>query len=326
MDMNLLRNIVANGGTTAQKLLASGMDINCLRTNATLRQDEWKVLDAEIISEAQNRLVVVRDVLTRGLTLNLKNGLGTTILESENVGDMNAAQVSMNGVTKGSNDTVNYEVVGLPLPMIHKDYSIEIRKLNSSRNQGEALDATQAGLSARKVADIAEDMLLNGYSMTYGGYTIYGYTNYTNRNTVTLSVDWDASSKTGKQIVDDVLSCKQALIAAKFFGPFAMYVPTAYDTRLDEDYSDSKGSNTVRERILAIKGVESIEVADHMTANNVVMVQMTKDVVREVIGMPITNVEWSSEGGMIFNFKVMEIMVPQIRSDQSGNCGIAHLS
>jgi len=326
MDINLLKQMISQGATTAQKLLASGMDVNCLRTNAALRQDEWKVLDTAIITQAQNRLVVVKDVLSRGLTFNLANGLGTTILESENIGDMNAAQVSMDGVTRGQSDTVNYEVVGLPLPLIHKDYQIPIRKLNASRNRGEALDTTQAGLSSRKVADIAEDMLLNGYSMTYGGYVIYGYTNHPNRNTVTLSVDWDASAKTGKQIVDDILGMKQALIADKFFGPFALYVPTAYETRLDEDYSDAKGSNTVRERILAIKGIASVEVVDHMTANNVILVQMTEDVVREVIGLPLTNVEWESQGGMIFKFKVMEIMVPQIRADQAGNCGIAHLA
>ena len=55
-----------------------------------------------------------------------------------------------------------------------------------------------------------------------------------------------------------------------------------------------------------------------------VMVQMTTDVVREVVGMDITTVQWETKGGMQLNFKVMAILVPQLRADQNGNTGIVH--
>ena len=127
-------------------------------------------------------------------------------------------------------------------------------------------------------------------------------------------------------LVADVLAMKQGLIDDKFFGPFALYVPTAYDTVLDEDYSTLKGSNTIRERLMGIEGIESIKVADHLTANTVVLVQLDSDVVRIIEGLPMTNVEWQTNGNMIFHFKVMTISVPQIRSDQDGNTGLAVLS
>jgi len=56
------------------------------------------------------------------------------------------------------------------------------------------------------------------------------------------------------------------------------------------------------------------------------LVQMTSDTVRLVDGMPIQNVEWSSQGGMVHNYKVMTIRVPEIRSDDNGQCGIVRLS
>ena len=56
----------------------------------------------------------------------------------------------------------------------------------------------------------------------------------------------------------------------------------------------------------------------------VLMVQMTPDVARAVVGMDITTVQWESKGGMQVNFKVMGILVPQLREDFNGNCGIAH--
>ncbi len=59
-----------------------------------------------------------------------------------------------------------------------------------------------------------------------------------------------------------------------------------------------------------------------MTTANVALVQMTSDVVRVVTGMAPTTVQWDTDGGMTLNFKVMAIMVPQVRNDQAGNSGI----
>lgn len=321
MDHEFLNSLMKNGGTTAQKLLAANMDVSVLRTNATLRKDEWKEMDDAIIDEHQGRLVGVADLEMKGNTFTVANGLGKTILESENVDDLRDAQVSMDGVTTGQNETVNYEVVGIPLPFIHKDYQIPIRKLNASRNVGESLDTTQARLASRKVADTLEGMLFNGYSsFAFGGYTIYGYTDWPSKLDRAIGTDW--ATDTGANILTDVLAAKQLLINAKMYGPYAMYIPANFETKMDEDYSTAKGDNTIRDRILAVKGFESLKVADKLTSSKVVIVQMTQDVVRMVKGLPLTNVEWESKGGMIFNFKVMTIQVPELRTDQAGNAGV----
>ena len=323
MDINkqMWQEMVKKGFTTAQKLLQSGMNVNCLRTNATLRNDEWKIMDEAIIESAQIRLVGVADLRTRGLVYPIANGLGKTILQGENVSDMNDAEVSMDGVTAGKNDAVNFELVGLPLPLIHKEYQISIRKLAASRNMGEPLDTTQARLAARKVADMQENILFNGYSSyAFGGYTIYGYTDYPNKNNVTMGTSW--ASDTDANILTDVLAAKQASITDRFFGPWQWYLPTAFETNFDNDFSTAKGDLTIRERILKIIGMSGISIADKLSGTKAIQVQMTEDVVRMVEGLPITNVEWQSAGNMIFHFKVMTIAVPQIRDDQSGRCGV----
>ena len=63
-----------------------------------------------------------------------------------------------------------------------------------------------------------------------------------------------------------------------------------------------------------------------MAAANVLLVQTTSDVVRIVRGMGMQNVEWQTEGQFVNKYKVLTIQVPQIRSDQDGNCGIVHMS
>jgi len=321
MDLNSLKRLIAARATTAQRLAASDMSVNSLRTNALLRQDDWKALDKSVQDVAQKRYVGVADLLGRGQRLTIPNGLGKMILESENVSDMRDAELNMSGVTRGQNDTVNYEVVGVPLPLTHKDYELDIRRLTASRNSGTPLDSTQARLATKKVANYGEALLFNGSSsFAYADYVIYGYLDFPSINSRSMGTDW--ASDTGANILTDVLAAKQLSITAMHFGPWFMYLPTNFDTTMDQDYSTAKGSNTVGERILAVTGIEQLKVADVLTASNVVLVQMDSDVVRMVEGLPMTNVEWDQMGGMIQNMKIMTIMVPEIRADQDGNCGV----
>ena len=325
MDKELLENMIRAGFTTGQRLLATNMNPGSLRTNATLRKDEWLVLDTAIIEDAQDRLVGYQDLLSRGLTFGVVDGLGTMVLESENVNDMRDAELDMDAMTENEDDTVNFEIVGIPLPIISKSYRISIRKLHASRRRGESLDTTQARLSSRKVADKQESILFLGTSsFKYSGYTIYGYTDFPSRQTGSVTAAW--ASTTGANIVTDVLAMKQDAIDKKQYGPFVFYVPTDVETNLDNDYSSTKGTNTIRDRILAVTGVEDIKVADKLSTGNVLCVTMTRETVRAIEGLPLTNVEWEEKGGLATVMKVMTITVPQLRTDQSANSGIIHYS
>jgi hypothetical protein len=293
---------------------------------ATLQRDEWKQIDTAVLRAAQFRLRGVADLYSRGLVYRIPNGLGKMVLEYENLSELTGATMSMDGTVHGEKDRPQYDTGYLPLPITHKEFGFNARVLAASRNSGQPLDTTTAELAARVVSEKVEATLFNGASSyTYGNGVIYGYLDYPYRNTVTLGTTWDASAKTGAQIVDDVRAMKQASIDARHFGPWALYVPTAYETVLDDDFK-SESDKTIRQRILEIDGIESITVIDSMTADKVVLVQMTPDVVRMVEGLGFTTLEWEQHGGLSFEYKVITIMVPQIRSDQNGNCGVTVLS
>lgn len=340
------------GGPVGKRLLANGMNHNILKPyigkdgrtyitniqngeavavpqpylNATLRKDEWKQMDDALLVAAEERLVGVADLYAAGLVYRIGNGLGKTVLEYEDLDNLSAAELTMDAITPSKKDRPNYELKYLPLPIVHKDFSFNIRTLSASRTTGQPIDVTTGMLAARQVSEKLESILfLGASSYAYGGGTLYGYTDFPSRNTVTLSQNWDASGKTGAEIVADVLAMKQASIDAKHYGPWALYIPTAYETVIDDDFK-SESDKTIRQRILEIGGVNSIKVADKLTANNVLLVQMTSDVVRMVEGMTMTTVEWDEQAGFVSNYKVMAIMVPQIRADQLGNCGVTHLA
>lgn len=297
-----------------------------IMTNATLRRDEWKRLDEAILEVSRFRLGGVDDLISNGLVYDLGNGMGTTVLEYHDSSDSMEAQTTMDGVSRSAGDRPVFGTHYLPLPITHVDYEINARVLAASRNLGNALDVTSAQHAARKVNEKIEAMLFTNVTYAFGGGTIYSYVNHPDINGVTLSLAWDNASKTGANILDDVLAMKQASIDAYHYGPWMLYIPTAYETVLDGDYDTTTPGTGIRERIMKVSGIKGIKVIDTLAANTVLMVQMTPDVVRLVRGMPLQNVEWQTEGKFITKYKVMTIQVPQVRSDQNGTSGIVKLA
>lgn len=298
---------------------------NRVVNNATLLRDEWIEIDRAVKMIARERLVAASDLISRGLTYNLNNPMGKTVLEYQDMNDPGEANVDMDAATQYKNDRPIFETKYLPIPIIHSDFVISDRVLSASRTYGDSLDTTMAEACTRRVAEKLEDMLVTNTTFAYGGGTIYSYISDTNKNTATLSENWDASGKTGAEIIADVIAMKQAMIDAKHYGPYVIYIPTSYETVLDEDYATGY-PKTIRTRILEIDGIESIKVVDRLPDDTVVMVEMNAGNVRLVNGFSPTVLQWDTQGGLMHHFKVMAIQVPQIRADQDGNSGICVLS
>jgi hypothetical protein len=304
--------------------------------NATsLRKDEWIELDRVVLKAARQRLRAWSD-LAAANTYGGFNGMSKTILEHETMSDPGEAIVDMDGLTEGRTDSPKYQLEGLPLPITHSDFWFSARRLAASRNNGTPLDTTMAEAAGRRVAEMIEKTLIGVETgITYGNATangygrtpsVYGYTNFTNRNTKT-----DLTTPTGSNpeaVVQDILEMRDQLYADNFFGPFMLYHSTGYDIYLDNDYFRSGGTSvlqTLRQRIESIDGIAGVRRLDYLTSGFVmIMVQMTPDVVRAVNGMDITTVQWESVGGMRLNFKILAIQVPQIRADFDGRCGLIH--
>lgn len=314
--------------------LADNWVTSPINTNALLRRDEWKQLDDVLVEVGRTRLGGVQDLIDNGLVYNLNNAMGTTVLEWHDVSGEMEAIVSMDAVTRGKNNRPVFGHNYLPIPIIHADYEILTRELATSRNMGNGIDTLDAAAAARAVLQKLENMLFtNDGDYAFGELDsrsrnkIYSYITYPDRNQVELTVDWTESGKTPAQILADIVAMKSAASAKFKYGPYMLYIPTAYEVVLDEDYNISGQSlMTTRERIMKIANIKAIKVVDTLPANNVLLVQMTSDVVRLVRGLALQNVEWKSEGGMITNYKVMTIQVPQLRSDANGASGVVHLA
>lgn len=324
------QNVQTTGGV-ADRLLANGMNFASLRTNATLRKDEWEVLDTAIITIARERLNGVADLMNAGLTYNLPNGMGTLVVQHETQTEMTAAEITMDGVTQVDRDRVLFNLVSTPVPITHKDFYISARVLEASRRIGQPLDVTQAQEASRQVAETLENTLFNGASslgpLGFGSSsaTLFGYTTRTNRNTVSLTTNWDDSAASGETILADVLSMITAAHNDRHFGPYTLYIPTNYWVSLLDDFK-ANSDKTIIQRLLEIPSIQAIKPADKLSDDNVLLVEMSRTNVDEVVGMQPTTLQWDTHFGLNMHFKVMAIMVPRIKLDADNRSGVVHLS
>lgn len=312
------------GMTVQQLLLGNNFNVNALRTEAVLRKDEWVHYDSAVINVARQRLVGIADLIENNLTYNVPNALGVTSVEYEKASDIADASISMSGVTDGGNTRMAFDIDSVPLPIIHRDFQVNIRALEASRRNGTRLDTTQASVAARKVSEKVEQMLFAGAAqINIGGKKIYGYTTAPSRNTGSVTASW--ASATGEQIVTDVNRMIDAAAGDNMYGPFALYLPVSVFNRLGNDYK-ANSDKTILQRIKEISGIQIVKPSYNLSGTNIMLVQLSADTVDLIDGLQPTIVQWDSHGGMVVNFKVMAIMAPRIRSDYEDRSGLVHFS
>jgi hypothetical protein len=258
------------------------------------------------------------------------NAMSKMILEHETMSDPGEAIVDMDALTPGRTDAPKFQLEGLPLPITHSDFWYSSRRLAVSRNTGTPLDTTMGEAAGRRVAEQIEKTLIGTIAgATYGvaasysnAPTVFGYATHPDRLLKTDVTTPDGTN--GATTVTDVLAMIAQAAAAHYYGPFMLYHSTDWDKWLDDDYR-ATDSRTLRQRLRQIDSIVDVRRLDFLTNTyTFLMVQMTSDVARAINGMDITTVQWETSGGMRVNFKVMAIMVPQIRSDFNGNTGIVH--
>lgn len=313
------------GGSKARLLASNGFDPAVLRTQATLLYDEWKLFDSQITTIARERLVVTQELMRRGLTYPIADALGVIQLVWQRSGDMNAAEVTMSGLPEADKDALDFDLVSMPLPMIHKEFTLNLRQLTVSRRGGLPLDTTMAEIAMRKIAEKVEAIIFTGLTISTNLGTIYGLLNHPNRNTGSVTASWQLVGTTGAQIIGDVIAMVNAAYAKNMFGPYMLFVPTAVYNNLMNDFKANSDLTTLQ-RIMELPDIQGIMPTNRMTSTNVLMVQLTSDVIQMIDGIQPTMVEWEERGGFELNFMIYTIMLPRVRADYLSQSGIVHYS
>lgn len=289
---------------------------------STLRKDEWINLEDAILEAARERLVIVDDLMAKGLTYNV-GGLGTIISEWEEGSEMTDAEITMDGESGSDKDRQNFDLAGVPVPVIQKEFKIGQRMLMASRTRGAGLDVTQGVEAARAIARTSESMIFNGAAITTGGYSIPGLRTFSGRATYTIS-DWSNAGTSNETILAEILAMIElAETQERRFGPFNLYIPATYSSRFREDFK-ANSDKTLMQRVLEVDAIDSVRVSDVLPTNNVILLEMDRGVIDLAIASDITTVQWQSGSGWTNHFQSFASWVPRIKQDFDGHCGIVH--
>jgi uncharacterized linocin/CFP29 family protein len=314
----------SGNGSVAARLLQSGGNFNSLRTNAVLMRDEWKAFDQTVVDITRENLVAVAEIMNRGLVYNLPNALGSLTLEwQEILDDLVEAEVSMSGLNEATKDRLSFGTRAMPIPIIHKEFFYNLRFLEAARRHGRQVETDHAAIATRKVAEKIEGILFSGLAIAQSQGVIYGFLNHPDRNTGSATGSW--AVMTGEQMVGDVIRMLAIMTVNYMVGPFVLFIPLTAAAHMGDDYK-ANSDKTIWERIMAIPGIQKIVATPKLTGNQALLVQMTSDVVQMIDGLQPTMVEWETRGGFEFNFKIIAIMLPRIRSSGNRKSGIVHFS
>lgn len=316
--LDSLQEFLNDGG----KLNLNAMrPVRGLHHNALLRKDEWEEVDAAVVDVARTELNGIADLVNANLVKPL-GGIGTTISTYEQLGDMDDADVSMDGVVDGNDDRVTFTPQSIPVPILHKDFSLSLRHLEASRRMGESLDTTQVRVATRKVRDTAEAMLFNGHAKDLGGFKIYGYTNHPKRTNDTAANFGGGDFGTPGNGYKTITGMINRLAANGYNGPFGVYVSRVQYGELLALY----GNNDLSELMViknSIPNISFIKASDALADGVTVVVQLTLDVVDLAIAQDIAAVQWDEKGGMLAKFRVMACLVPRVKFASNNKTGLA---
>lgn len=307
-----------------------------LAANDLLRRDQAREMEETLTRVARRDLVGVADLRSAGLSTTMAAGIGATVYQFDNVGAMSDARQHMSVSDLGDEDQVDYANNFVPIPVTSKPFRLDQRQIAAGQQGGgEDIDTTNVGEATRRVIDKLEETLVNGgdVNLTVDGNQvgIPGYTTLSARDTVTLSTVWDTLQSNGNldNAVEDVLTMRSNLRDNGFGGPYTLYIPSNYDGLIDDDYK-AETDRTLRERLVAMNGINQVKVLPALADDNVLLVQMTESVVQMPVGQDITTVTWDLNGGLASKWVVMGVLsfALKIARDESDNnvAGISHLS
>lgn len=263
------------------------------RSNAPLREEEWRQIDTLVVEVARRQLVGRRFIPVFGPL-----GAGTQDVDYDVFTGTDAAVVSTLGE---STDPVRAKRrVHEHMPLVYKDFMLYWRDLESNRLMGTPVDLGAAAAAASFCAQKEDDLIFNGNDDL--GYP--GLTTVEGRQVLQAS-DWDVAGNA----FTDIVQATRLLIDQGFFGPFALVVsPKAFSQM---------------QRVYANSGVLEINHVREIATGGVFQSPLLRDKLGFVVSMGIQNFDIAIGQDLItaylgpekmnHPFRVMESLVLRIK-------------
>lgn len=296
----------------------SGMTVNSM-----LSKYEWEEVDNMTIAPSSYPLKFIPLLRSKGLVKKL-GGIGSLISTWYAASDITGASVNMTGQGNADNDLPDMAQSGVPIPVIFKPYTIDARQLEASRRSGDGLDLTALGATLRVINEKAEDLIVNGATTKLNGFSLYGVRTHPGRLTSTAAGDFGTIAN----ILPTINSMVSTLQSNLFYGPYSLFLSQDQWLEINSQYYGADSNITPLSRIEQNKLIASVDFlpASVLASGELLMIQMTSDVIDMAEALPIQVREWTSGDGWQTNFKVLTVMAPRIKARYDAKVGIAHFT
>lgn len=338
MSNNEVKSEIINNGTPSGPISEALMDsydgiafnMNKFRSLTSLPERAWKYFDDVLITVAKRELVGIADLARRAETNVSFDGMTASVYLRDSISEMDDANISMTPDTRGEAGRLEFKSIGVPLAVTYKDFLVNTKQIASAARVGIPLRAQLVEEATRAVSRTLEELLFNG-EYKGAGSTVYGYTKYPYRQIYTIPLSWTDPTCYPDKILADVNNMISMEFEANHLGPWILYIPWAYQVRLNQDYTVGGAAanpvnGSIQARLLQLPGLEAIRVSKNLADDNIVLVEMSSSTVQLITGLPLTVADWEPAGSPNWQhlFKVLTISVPFLVSDYDDNCGIVH--
>lgn len=321
----LAESLLACRGSVA-RLRAAQYERARMRGLAPLWKDAQEQIDNAVVRIGREGLVIAEDRMEQ-FSVPLPNWLGVLELTSHKVGESRRAN---RGMVPGSmpdggglQDKTPYTV---PVYVTWDEFRFNARELAAAERTGRPLETDEAEQATRNVNYAIEDAIINGLDINVAGNASPGLLDTTNTQAYETNTAWDDGGKTGAEILTDVLAMRAVLAADKYYGPYTLYVPTAYGAAMQKPFDSSSGARTIQQYLEALMfGNRALRVrtADLLPANRTLLVQDTSNTVDVIVGQQPVAINPKPEREFHSHWLVYAVIVPRVKSDINGNFGIA---
>lgn len=288
--------------------------------NSLLTRDEWVELDRRVLTAQRPLLRMIADLRSRNLTYDLGSFASLTSRWYKS-SDVSRPTVNMTG--RGSNrDLPDTKRVEVPIPVIFKDFELDMRSLMASRRMGDGLDTAALTETTQVIIEEAEAMVLGTTTYpNFNGLPLYGILNHPDRNTFTATGDWGTITN----VIPTITGGIGVLNGDLFYGPFHMYVSTNQYNEASMSYFGDNTGETPLDRILRMPQIAGFSMLPGLPDGTQIMMQMRDDVIdyaqpRDMQGVQLR--EWTTNDGLASGFKLMMVGAPRLKSKYDGKMGL----
>jgi uncharacterized linocin/CFP29 family protein len=304
------------------KMMNSG-SVAAIGNASTLPKDVWGEWDREGV-EVQREVLSVFNSLAASVSQPMP--IGKLVHHFQTISDSSAANISLDGRSKGRTDRPVIAYHGTPLPIIDVPFSYGWREVEAARTEGYQLDSAGRQNAMYKAAEKAESLVLDGDDQIMVNNTsLYGLRTHPKRNTRVTG--FALNGATGEEWLGEITATLRMLHADNFKVPATIYVNWddwfyATSTEFTAGYP-----KTIAQRVMELGGVREIVPADKLWANEIIAVNKDRRSLQVLNGMPLTTrAQFRANPEDDYNFVVMMAVALEIKFDAEDNCGIAHSS